>query len=989
MNQIKWLSYWKKCLADALKSDISINKYLHFHIQNFDFKSSQIENLKEVNRLIDEVEKRINEAKGVTKKKSENWKRIEQIDILISPFRCKPIPNHQVHTIDNRIKYPFWFGAKINRQGLLSKPDEFFPLIQRRYLAPLADEKTDYIFSSVETVDKATSVSSVEIETYENYINYTCEVFKTVTNQLIKNYKTEGQQMVSDGVILLPNDDIGASKAIIELYQRIIREKAINPNFELALLDKISKLNNPEKNEPVGVEDLMKFDICYLGQMGYDFPLSISQRKALYTFYEKDQQVFAINGPPGTGKTTLLQNVVSNEMVKAAIKGGSAPVILACSNNNQAVTNIIDSFSKSNTKEGLLQGRWLPNINGCGTYLPSSRKAVEEMTGINYKKLNGDGLFNRIESDEYISETKGIYVLKASQYFNQPIENLTVVRIVEKLRDEVILNSKRIENANSKWTGYLKAENFFKTSYFNEYREISAYYENGLLNIASFEEDVKDVIDLENSISNYFDKEPFFRKIFCLLGFKFAHRSRLAQLNILLRDSLVKLPQTLEKINMFTALSLTDKKVKEARNIIKGVKEWHNWKEENNIKGNPPQTEKEYSKIIDEGTESNYFYNELDVGLRHQTFQLALHYWEGRWIQEVEALGNENRGENSVKNIWRRHAMLTPCFVSTFYMAPKFFAFSRHLGRNDVGTNIWEDGNLFNFIDLLIVDEAGQVAPEVGLATFALAKKALIVGDIKQIEPIWNITKPVDLGNLVENELIKDYYDKTYDDFYEPKGFLSSSGSIMKVAQNACDYKDKNWFEDGVALLEHRRCYNEIIAYCNKLAYENRLKPMKGNSPNNNLFKPMKLIHVDGNSVKRNNTRSNQKEAIAIVQWLTKNKNQIEQKYGKRLEEVVGIITPFRGQKFSIKHLLRNSQFEADLIKLGTVHALQGAERPIIIFSMVYAPNEVGNMFFDMGVNLLNVAVSRAKDSFIVFANKEILQNSNTPSGILKRYLVE
>lgn len=66
------------------------------------------------------------------------------------------------------------------------------------------------------------------------------------------------------------------------------------------------------------------------------------------------------------------------------------------------------------------------------------------------------------------------------------------------------------------------------------------------------------------------------------------------------------------------------------------------------------------------------------------------------------------------------------------------------------------------------------------------------------------------------------------------------------------------------------------------------------------------------------------------------------------------------------------------MIKLGTVHALQGAERSIVIFSMVYGPNEVGNMFFDSGVNLLNVAVSRAKDSFIVFTNKD----SNAPSDI-------
>jgi len=281
MNQIKWLSYWKKCLSDSLKSDIRIDNYLNFHIKKFDYRSNQIENLKEVNRLIDEVEKRINEAKGITKKESENWERIEQIEVFVSPFRCKPLPNHQVHTIDNKVKYPFWFGAKMNRHGIFNKPDELFPLIQRRYLEPLADEKTDYTFSSVETVDKATSVSSVEIESYDNYLNYACEVFEFVTNQTINDYETEGHQTVYDGVVLLPDDNIGAAKGIIELYQRIVNEKKFNPKLELPLLDKISNLNNPNKNNPLGVKDLMKFDKCYLGQMGFDFPLSISQRKAL------------------------------------------------------------------------------------------------------------------------------------------------------------------------------------------------------------------------------------------------------------------------------------------------------------------------------------------------------------------------------------------------------------------------------------------------------------------------------------------------------------------------------------------------------------------------------------------------------------------------------------------------------------------------------------------------------------------------------------
>jgi hypothetical protein len=55
---------------------------------------------------------------------------------------------------------------------------------------------------------------------------------------------------------------------------------------------------------------------------------------------------------------------------------------------------------------------------------------------------------------------------------------------------------------------------------------------------------------------------------------------------------------------------------------------------------------------------------------------------------------------------------------------------------------------------LLIVDEAGQVLPEVAAASFALAKKALVIGDTEQIAPIWNSLPRIDIGNMVEENIL-------------------------------------------------------------------------------------------------------------------------------------------------------------------------------------------------------------------------------------------
>src|SRR5690606_23858007 len=137
-----------------------------------------------------------------------------------------------------------------------------------------------------------------------------------------------------------------------------------------------------------------------------------------------------------------------------------------------------------------------------------------------------------------------------------------------------------------------------------------------------------------------------------------------------------------------------------------------------------------------------------DNTIRLNLFRIATHYWEGRWLLEVD--GKEEKllrekismGHGALIARWRRRMMLTPCAVSTFFMLPAEL-------RVDIDGNSNRHTYLYNFIDLLIVDEAGQVLPEIGAASFALAKKALVVGDTLQIEPIWNIPKSIDIGNLV------------------------------------------------------------------------------------------------------------------------------------------------------------------------------------------------------------------------------------------------
>ena len=607
----------------------------------------------------------------------------------------------------------------------------------------------------------------------------------------------------------------------------------------------------------------------------------------------------------------MLQSIVANKFVESAIIGKNAPVILACSTNNQAVTNIIDGFSKSNTKSGKLQGRWLPEIEGYATYLPANGKTEAELNGINYKKQNGQGLFNNLENYDYLQKAKTYFIEKSITYFDTQI--LNIKESTKKLQKEIVEIQSILKDASLTWNEYINIEKTFLTTYLTSNSNTQKYYDNNKLNEASFKSDIESLKSIEEKIILYFNNEPFFRELFCFFGLKSSLNNRASEIKIILRDSLIEVSNEFI-FSKSSILEKVDSKIKLAEEITEKIRNWENWKIKNSIKGNPPNTEKEYWDFellkIENNSDPNCFYDELDVSFRHKAFQLALHYWEGEYLIKLESdLGDKNfdkKGLEATKKRWQRQAMLTPCFVSTFYMAPKFFSSFKFLEIGEDGKNIFDTLPLFDFIDLLIVDEAGQVSPEIGVATFALAKQAVIVGDVKQIEPVWNIPNKIDIGNLKKCELIKDSKDLIYEKVFDPKGFLASTGSIMKMAQNACNIKEKRILKngdvlvEGVVLVEHRRCYNEIINYCNDLAYDGQLIPLKGNAKNDLLFPPMYCIHIEGKSEILNSSRHNQNEVEAIVNWLIKHRKVIEEKYGK-LEKAVGIITPFVGQKNSLR----------------------------------------------------------------------------------------
>ena len=387
-----------------------------------------------------------------------------------------------------------------------------------------------------------------------------------------------------------------------------------------------------------------------------------------------------------------------------------------------------------------------------------------------------------------------------------------------------------------------------------------------------------------------------------------------------------------------------------------------------------------------------------DCGVRFDLFRLATHYWEGRWIGAMEALlraddesWKTGQGRKKVEPRWRRRMMLTPCMVSTFATLPRKMRARKYVG----GPEPFENEYLFNFIDLLIVDEAGQVQPEAAGGAFALARKALVIGDTQQIEPIAPLPRSVDVGNLVQSGVLsRDCTDEDLERVHA-LGVCSTGGSAMQVAQSACRYCPEPELGRGLWLFEHRRCYDEIVAYCNALCYRGKLEPKRGGvgAPDGEApaLGPLGYLHVDGYCGSAGGSRRNTAEAETIAAWLKAQREALEGGYGKRLEEIVGVVTPFGAQVRAVREACRQAGIGVDgrgAMTVGTVHALQGADRNVVVFSPTYSKHGDG-AFIDRSPSMLNVAVSRAKDAFLVFGDMDLFSTAEpgSPRQLLGQFL--
>ena len=942
------LRYWRNSLADAKRMHFDPSKLNHIRLREVDLSEGWI-NAPKVEALFKKEEKEYNEERGIMDPDSDDWVFLETLPVRIAPIYLKP---ELVHGEDQHTYvtiYPLWIPAVLYDDGRLDIGEEEMPVIPRNVLAPAAMERQLMSIGTVEQVDEALTDFHAHTESWSDFWHRSLQLFQTITGSLPHAFRIDGFYKVEESVICVERNLRAASDAVIRLYDRVLKVSSPPPLLKTLTQQVPAPLRKVLPAAPF--DDL---SLQHSGQMHRKFPLSPSQRLSLYHSFElQDGEPLAINGPPGTGKTTLIQSVIASQVVNSALRGDHPAVNVATSTNNQAVTNIMDSFGSVLDEAERLYTRWIPDLNNFALYLPASSRKIPE--GLQYVKTLGIGLPDQIENRSFLSRASVHFLENFIAWSDEKVE--TVREAKEHLRETLKANQEVLEAGVLRWEKYQSIKSILQ-SYAGKKR-VSGWFSKGVFKVEKAEEARSQWKTAKEELLSLLDGSPSGKKL----------KKAIDSLPIPLPG---QFKPTLKHIKGYL-----NQQLRHLKTAIQYAHDWNDWKTKNGFSSDPPDLQ-----------------DELDQTIRFQNFWLAVHYWEARWLEEIETALNTDmlrlRGRRAMEAKWRRYAMLTPCFVSTLYTLPRFFV-----------RTLMEEGEwvshipLLNFIDLLLVDEAGQVAPEVGVAAFALAKKALVIGDSKQIEPIWMMYKPFDNENLTKAGLIKHPEDPAADPLHK-QGFTASKGSILRLAQFHCPYRQKKNEERGIQLLEHRRCYDEIIEYCNELAYENQLNPLRGPAPRDALFPPFVFYQVGGQSQSVSSSRRNPREAQAVLAWVQRFQTDIQLYYAERrggefqpIEELVGILTPFVEQRKLLRRAFKLAGYHTDKMKIGTIHALQGAEREIVIFSPVYGFNDLHKpYFFDSQVNMLNVAVSRAKDTFVVIGFKDVFERDpGTPSGLLGKRL--
>jgi predicted RecB family nuclease len=269
---------------------------------------------------------------------------------------------------------------------------------------------------------------------------------------------------------------------------------------------------------------------------------------------------------------------------------------------------------------------------------------------------------------------------------------------------------------------------------------------------------------------------------------------------------------------------------------------------------------------------------------------------------------------------------------------------------------LWSTESAFECVDVLFVDEAGQMSLADVLAVSQAAEKIVLLGDPQQLE------RPLKGSH--------------------PDGAEKSALEHLLGARKTIPN------DMGLLLPESRRLHPKICSFTSELFYEGKLSSHM--TAHNRVLAGHPWLDGAGLwfvPVNHQGNRNSSAEEINVIEQIVTSLSQPSVKwfYGignerslKRDKDIL-IVSPYNAQVADLSARLPD-------VRIGTVDKFQGQEAPVVIYSLTTSSPEDAprGMEFLYSLNRLNVATSRAMSNVILVGSPKLMEpECRTPRHML------
>lgn len=306
--------------------------------------------------------------------------------------------------------------------------------------------------------------------------------------------------------------------------------------------------------------------------------------------------------------------------------------------------------------------------------------------------------------------------------------------------------------------------------------------------------------------------------------------------------------------------------------------------------------------------------------------------------------------ESVRRSLWASLFLVVPLASTTFASVNRLFG---PLGREQLG---W-----------LLIDEAGQATPQAAVGAIWRASRVLSIGDPLQIEPV--VTVPPRLVSAIFKQ-----FDLRAEEWAAPRISVQRLGDRASWLGTAIARLDGDLWV-GSPLRVNRRCQEPMFSISNRIAYEGLMvfgTPTR-DSPIGDVLGDSAWFSVAASSASKWDSAEGQFAVELLARLLDA---------GMAAPDIF-LITPFRAVASGLREAVRSSERinrrltdprEWISKRVGTVHTFQGKQAEAVIF-VLGAPSpgsaNTRNWAGDPA-NLLNVAVSRAKERLYVIGERSV-----------------